>query len=60
MSEIAGLITSRYDVHYVVSVYGVAHLHARTLSQRARARIAIAHPDFRPMLTKAARELHYL
>ncbi len=56
----AGVVTSRYDVHYVVSEYGVAQLHGRTLAQRARALIAIAHPDFRPMLTKAACELHYL
>jgi 4-hydroxybutyrate CoA-transferase len=40
----AGVVTSRYDVHYVVSEYGVAHLHGRTLAQRARALIAIAHP----------------
>lgn len=56
----AGVVTSRYDVHYVVTEYGVANLYGRTLAQRARALIAIAHPDFRPMLTKAARELHYL
>ncbi|MEP7190252.1 MAG: acetyl-CoA hydrolase/transferase C-terminal domain-containing protein [Roseiflexaceae bacterium] len=56
----AGVVTSRYDVHYVVSEYGVALLYGRTLAQRARALIAIAHPDFRPMLTKAACELHYL
>jgi len=56
----AGVVTSRYDVHYVVSEYGVAQLHGRTLAQRARALIAIAHPDFRPALVKAARELHYI
>jgi acetyl-CoA hydrolase len=56
----AGVVTSRYDVHYVVTEYGVAQLHGRTLAQRAQALIRIAHPDFRSTLTKAARELHYL
>jgi acetyl-CoA hydrolase len=56
----AGVVTSRYDVHYVVTEYGVAYLHGKTLAQRARALIAIAHPDFRAMLTTAGRELHYL
>jgi acetyl-CoA hydrolase len=56
----AGVVTSRYDVHYVVTEYGVAQLHGRTLAQRAQALISIAHPEFRPMLDKAARELHYI
>jgi acetyl-CoA hydrolase len=56
----AGVVTSRYDVHYVVTEHGVAHLHGKTLAQRAGALIAIADPDFRPMLADAARQLHYL
>jgi 4-hydroxybutyrate CoA-transferase len=56
----AGVVTSRYDVHYIVTEYGIAQLHGKTLGQRARALIAIAHPDFREMLTAAARQLHYL
>jgi 4-hydroxybutyrate CoA-transferase len=56
----AGVVTSRYDVHYVVTEYGVAHLHGKTLSQRARALIAIAHPAFRDRLAATARELHYI
>lgn len=56
----AGVVTSRYDVHYVVTEYGVAELYGRTLAQRARALIAIAHPQFRPMLTSAARQLNYI
>jgi acetyl-CoA hydrolase len=54
----AGVVTSRYDVHYVVTEYGAADLYGKTLSQRARALIAIAHPDFRPQLVDAARRLH--
>jgi 4-hydroxybutyrate CoA-transferase len=56
----AGVVTSRYDVHTVVTEYGVAQLYGQTLAQRARALIAIAHPDFRDMLTAAARRLHSL
>jgi 4-hydroxybutyrate CoA-transferase len=56
----AGVVTSRYDVHSVVTEYGVAYLYGKTLVQRAQALIAIAHPDFRDMLTAAAHKLSYL
>jgi acetyl-CoA hydrolase len=56
----AGVVTSRYDVHGIVTEYGVAQLYGKTLGQRARALIAIAHPDFRDTLTAAARRLCYL
>jgi acetyl-CoA hydrolase len=56
----AGVVTSRYDVHTVVTEYGVAQLYGQTLAQRARALIAIADPKFRDNLTDAARRLHYL
>lgn len=56
----AGVVTSRYDVHYVVTEYGVAQLHGKTLAQRARALINIAHPDFRSSLTEAARRINYI
>lgn len=46
----AAVTTSRNDVDYVVTEYGTAKLKGRTLAQRARALIAIAHPDFRDML----------
>ena len=49
------MVTSRGDVHYVVTEYGVAHLHGKTLRQRAEALIQIAHPDFRDELMEAAR-----
>lgn len=49
----AVVTTSRCDVDYVVTEYGVAHLKGHTLRDRARALIAIAHPDFRPELAKA-------
>jgi 4-hydroxybutyrate CoA-transferase len=46
----AGVVTSRADVHYVVTEFGVASLHGKNLRQRAEALIAIAHPKFRPDL----------
>jgi len=46
----AGVITTRSHVHWVVTEYGVADLYARTLGERARALIAIAHPDDRARL----------
>ncbi|MDR2179254.1 MAG: hypothetical protein LBP21_03000 [Synergistaceae bacterium] len=46
----ASVTTSRYDVNYVVTEHGVAQLKFRTLRERARQLIDIAHPDFRPSL----------
>jgi acyl-CoA hydrolase len=52
----AGVVTTRADVHYVVTEYGIAYLHGKNLSERARALIEIAHPDFREELERAAYE----
>ncbi len=46
----AGVVTSRADVHYVVTEFGVAYLHGKTIRQRAEALINIAHPKFRDEL----------
>jgi acyl-CoA hydrolase len=56
LKEGAGVVTSRADVHYVVTEYGVANLFGRNLRQRAEALIGIAHPQFREELEVAARE----
>jgi acyl-CoA hydrolase len=56
----AGVVTSRGDVHYVVTEFGVAYLHGKTLRQRAEALIQIAHPNFQDALLAAAREFGYL
>lgn len=56
----AGVVTSRNHVRYVVTEYGVADLYGKTIRQRARQLINIAHPDFRADLEKQASELHYL
>ncbi|MFQ6045040.1 MAG: acetyl-CoA hydrolase/transferase family protein [Gemmatimonadales bacterium] len=52
----AGVVTSRADVHYVVTEHGVAHLFGKNLRERAEALIGIAHPDFRDELERAAKE----
>lgn len=46
--------TSKNDVNYVVTEYGVAQLRGKSMRERARALIAIAHPDFRSALRKQA------
>lgn len=54
----AGVVTTRGDVHYVVTEHGVAYLHGKTMRERAMALIAIAHPDFRAELLHAAKRRH--
>ena len=50
ITEGAAVVTNRADVHYVVTEYGVADLRGKSVSDRARALINIAHPDFRDAL----------
>jgi acyl-CoA hydrolase len=56
----AGVVTSRADVHYVVTEFGVAYLHGKSIRQRTEALISIAHPKFRNELYDFARQVHYL
>ncbi len=56
----AGVVTTRNDVHYVVTEYGVASLYGKTVRERAQALIGIAHPKFRNELSKQAREIGYM
>ena len=51
----AGVVTTRADVHYVVTEFGVASLHGKNLRQRAEALITIAHPVFRQELEESLR-----
>jgi acyl-CoA hydrolase len=55
LQEGAGVITTRGDTHYVVTEYGVAFLHGKTMRERAMSLISIAHPDFRSELLHAAK-----
>ncbi len=54
----AGVVTSRGDVHYVVTEYGVVNLYGLTVQERAKALIELAHPDFRDELTQFAKETY--
>jgi acetyl-CoA hydrolase len=56
----AGVVTTRNHVRYVVTEYGVADLYGKTIRQRARQLISIAHPQFRDELQQQAKELNYL
>lgn len=56
LDEGGGVVTSRADVHYVVTEHGIADLHGATLCERARALIGIADPAFRAELEQGARK----
>jgi len=60
LMEGAGVTTSRGDVHYVVTEFGIVNLHGRTVRQRAELLIGIAHPSFREELEAFAKAHHYL
>lgn len=55
LSPGAGVVTSRGDVHYVVTEFGIANLHGKTMRERAMALIHIAHPKHREGLMEEAR-----
>lgn len=55
----AGVVTTRADVHYVVTEFGVAYLHGKTIRQRAQALINIAHPKFRDELRDYCERMHW-
>ena len=60
LSPGAGVVTTRAGVHYVVTEYGVAYLHGKSVQERALALISIAHPKFRADLLRDAIEAKYL
>lgn len=60
LSPGAGVVTTRGDVHYVVTEHGTAYLHGKSIQERSIALISIAHPDFREQLLKEAIQLKYL
>jgi len=60
LSPGAGVVLTRAGVHYVVTEYGVAYLHGKSIQERALALITIAHPKFRAQLLKEAIEAKYL
>jgi acyl-CoA hydrolase len=56
----SGVVTTRADVRYVVTEYGVAYLHGKNLEERTKALVNIAHPKFRPDLIKEAKSRNLL
>lgn len=60
LSSGGGVVTTRGDVHYVVTEYGVAYLHGKSVQERAIALISIAHPEYRGRLLREAIEARYV
>ena len=60
LSESAGVVTTRGDVDVVVTEYGLASLHGKTIRERVLSLIAIAHPKFRNELLEAAKKMQYV
>ncbi len=56
----AGVVSSRSTVRYVVTEFGIAYLHGKTIRERALALINIAHPKFRERLLDEAKNLRYV
>jgi len=56
----AGVTLHRSDVHYVVTEYGIAHLHGKNIRERAMDLIAIAHPKYRSWLIEEAKKLRLI
>lgn len=57
LKEGVGVTLNRGDVQYVVTEYGIAYLHGKSIRERAMELIGIAHPKFRPWLIEEARRL---
>jgi acyl-CoA hydrolase len=56
----SGVTTTRNDVQFVVTEFGVASLHGKTVRERVRALVAVAHPRFRDDLLAGARERRWI
>jgi acyl-CoA hydrolase/RimJ/RimL family protein N-acetyltransferase len=60
LSEGAGVATTRGDIDFVVTEYGIAELHGKSIYQRVIELAQIAHPKFREELIQAAKKHHYI
>jgi len=60
LTEGAGVVVTRGDVHCVVTEYGIAYLHGKSIRERVLSLINIAHPQFRNDLIQTAKSQHYL
>jgi 4-hydroxybutyrate CoA-transferase len=55
----AAVTTSRFDVDYVVTEFGIASLRGKTVKERMQALVEIAHPDFREQISSEARSIYF-
>ncbi len=60
LSEGAGVVTTRGDVDVIITEFGLANLHGKTIRERVLSLIAIAHPKFRNELLEAAKGMRYV
>ncbi|MBI4791274.1 MAG: GNAT family N-acetyltransferase [Deltaproteobacteria bacterium] len=60
LSQGTGVVTTRGEVHYVVTEFGIAYLHGKNIEERTLALISIAHPKFREQLLNEAIENRYI
>jgi RimJ/RimL family protein N-acetyltransferase len=60
LTEGAGVATTRADIYYIVTEYGIAELQGKGIYQRVIELAQIAHPKFREELIDAAKEHHYI
>ncbi|MEO5344986.1 MAG: GNAT family N-acetyltransferase [Magnetococcus sp. YQC-9] len=60
LTEGSGVVTSRGDVHYVVTEYGIATLRGKSIRERALELIQVAHPEFRDRLLSQVRTQHWV
>ncbi|TFH40363.1 MAG: GNAT family N-acetyltransferase [Chrysiogenales bacterium] len=60
ISPVSGVVVTRGDIHYVVTEFGIAYVHGKSIRDRAMMLINIAHPDFREELLRAAKEQGYI
>ena len=60
LTEGAGVVLTRADVHYVVTEYGVAEIFGKNIRERVLALAQIAHPDFRNEILKEAKARNYI
>jgi acyl-CoA hydrolase len=60
LSSGSGVVVTRGDIHYVVTEYGIAYVHGKSIRERAMLLINIAHPSFREELLEAAKQQGYI
>jgi 4-hydroxybutyrate CoA-transferase len=58
IDEGASVTTSRTDVHHIITEYGIADMRGKSVPERAKALISIAHPDFREDLEREAARIY--